>query len=141
MLKNSITFNPMTEGGQKMAKTENFTAEMTAEMLADYMAVRSEDYDTRKAIVAELAARFDKKDRQIISKLSRMTVPGTDEQLYVRKEITSKVTGETPAKKIELAEKLVAMTDPKINAENVAKMNKTDIARFIAWAESVTAED
>jgi hypothetical protein len=119
-----------------MAKTENFTPEMVDTLTADYMSVRGEDYDTRAEMVKDLAARFEKNERQIRAKLSRMTVPGTDEQLYLRKETVSKVTGGPPEKKIELAEKLVAMTDPKINAENVAKLNKTDIVRLIAAFET-----
>jgi hypothetical protein len=117
-----------------MSKAANYTDHMVEVMTGMYMGVRSDSEEKRDAVVVELANMFQKDVRSIRGKLSRMTVPGTDEQLYVRKSVVSKTTGEAPAKKIELAERLIAVSGVDANvvdAERVAKMNKTEILAFI----------
>lgn len=114
-----------------MAKTVNYTPEMTAQMIEMYNTVRDSDEATRAAMVQEIADTVGKNVRSVRAKLSR-------ENVYVAKTVVSKVTGDTPAKKIELATRLV--TDYNVNAdpENVAKMNKLDIQAFIDAFESLT---
>lgn len=114
-----------------MAKTANYTPEMTATMVEMYTRVRDADEATRAAMVQEIADTLGKNVRSVRAKLSR-------EDVYIPKVTVSKVTGEAPAKKIELAEKLV--NDFQVNAdpENVAKMNKLDIQAFIDAFEALT---
>jgi MoxR-like ATPase len=112
-----------------MAKTVNYTPEQTARAVEMYMTVVESSEDERAAMVKTIAAELGKNERSIRSKLSR-------EKVYVPKKVVSKVTGETPAKKIELAERLRTVSRANINAENVAKMNKVDITRLIEAFES-----
>jgi len=114
-----------------MAKTVNYTDAMTATAVEMYTAVRDGTEAERDAMVKEIAATLGKNERSVRSKLSR-------ENVYVPKKVVSKVTGETPAKKIELANRLRIVSGANINAENVAKMNKVDITRLI---EAFVARD
>jgi len=109
-----------------MAKVVNYTPEMTAQILDLYNEVVTRPYDERKARVEEIASQLGKKPRSVVAKLSR-------EGVYIPQEKVSKVTGEKPATKLELAETLVSMSPEleKVNPENVAKMNKTDIQAFL----------
>ena len=116
-----------------MAKTVNYTPEMTATMVERYTAVREADEATRDNVVAELASEFNKSERSVRAKLSR-------ENVYVAKTAVSKVTGEAPAKKAELAERLAKVSGANINVENVAKMNKVDIQRLIEAFEALQPE-
>ena len=116
-----------------MAKTVNYTPEMTATMKSKYIAVAGEPEAVRDAMVKELAAELNKSERSIRAKLSR-------ENVYVAKTVVSKVTGETPAKKIELAARLAEISGANINVDNVAKMNKVDITRLIAAFEALQPE-
>lgn len=116
-----------------MAKTVNYTPEMTATMVSKYTAVKTEPEAVRDAMVKELAAELNKSERSIRAKLSR-------ENVYVAKTVVSKVTGETPAKKIELAARLAEISGANINVDNVAKMNKVDITRLIAAFEALQPE-
>lgn len=141
-----------------MTKTKdvNYTPAMVAVMYDMYLAARDGNQEIRDAAVAEitdtfLAEPFEvvREKKSIISKLSRMTVAGTDTQLYIPKAKVSTVTGE-PAKKkdalgIELAglvnavipAELNGVTVARVNAENVAKLNKTDIQGMILFARMV----
>ena len=114
-----------------MAKTVNYTDAMTATAVEMYTAVRDGTEAERDAMVKEIAATLGKNERSVRSKLSR-------ENVYVPKKVVSKVTGETPAKKIELATRLRTVSGANINPENVAKMNKVDITRLI---EAFVARD
>ncbi len=116
-----------------MAKTVNYTPEMTAAIVARYTAVKTEPEAVRDAMVLELATEFKKSERSVRAKLSR-------EQVYVAKTVVSKVTGETPAKKVELAARLAEVSGANINVDNVAKMNKVDISRLIAAFEAFAPE-
>jgi len=107
-----------------MPKTVNYTDAMTATAVEMYLGVVSESETVRAAMVKEIADTLGKTERSVRSKLSR-------EKVYVPKKVVSKVTGETPAKKIELANRLRVVSGANINAENVAKMNKVDITRLI----------
>ena len=76
-----------------MAKTVNYTAEMTATAVEMYTGVIDKSEDVRAAMVKEIALTLGKNERSVRSKLSR-------EKVYVPKKVISKVTGETPSKKI-----------------------------------------
>jgi len=114
-----------------MAKTVNYTDAMTATALKMYGSVVEGSEAERDAMVKEIADTLGKNERSVRSKLSR-------ENVYVPKKVVSKVTGETPAKKIELAKRLRTVSGANINPENVAKMNKVDITRLI---EAFVARD
>jgi hypothetical protein len=115
------------------AKTENYTAEMTATMIERYEAVgegvTEADHDARAEVVKELAAEFKKSERSIRSKLVR-------EEVYIKRGETSTVTGEKPEKKEVIAARLVAAVGDvtidgkvrKLNADSLAKANKTDLS-------------
>ena len=107
-----------------MPKTVNYTPEMTATAVEMYATVVDGTEDERAAMVKEIAATLGKNERSVRSKLSR-------EKVYIPKKTVSKVTGDTPAKKIELAESLRIISGANINTENVAKMNKVDITRLV----------
>lgn len=130
-------------------KAVNYTPEMVSTMYDMYVAVREGNQETRDAGVAEICETVNREKKSVISKLSRMTVAGTDVQLYIPKAKVSTVTGE-PAKKkdalgIELADLVNAVipaeidgnTVARVNAENVAKLNKTDIQGLILFARMV----
>ena len=103
------------------AKTENYTTEMVQEMSAAYTAADTQE--ARDAVVSEMAEKFGKSRRSIISKMSR-------EGFYQKKETVSKVTGEKPAKKEDLAVSLREVSGlPLVSAE---KLNKTDLLDLIA---------
>ena len=107
-----------------MAKPVNYTTEMTARAVELYTSVADGTETERTAMVEQIADELEKSPRSIRSKLSR-------EGVYIAKKPVSKVSGEAPAKKIELANRLVAITGANADAENVAKMNKLDIIAFI----------
>ena len=109
-----------------MAKTVNYTPEMTAAIVEAYVAVADASEDERNVVVESLAVKYDKSVRSIRAKLSR-------ENVYVAKKPVSKVTGDKPAKKEELAAMLATVTNlPLVSAE---KLNKTDLVALIDWAE------
>ena len=111
-----------------MAKTANYTPEMTAELVDGYVEIAAESEEVRNAYVAEMAAKFSKSVRSIRAKLSR-------ENVYVAKTPVSKVTGDKPAKKEDLAVELATVTGlPLVSAE---KLNKTDLVALIAFARGV----
>ena len=106
-----------------MAKTVNYTPEMTATLVERYTSVRESDEATRDAMVSQLAAEFKKTERSIRAKLSR-------EQVYVAKTPVSSTTGKPAAKKIEMATNLVNLMNINVDAEDVAKMTKVSIDRI-----------
>lgn len=108
-----------------MAKPVNYTPAMTARAVEMYLEVVEGTEAERAAMVKTIAAELGKNERSIRSKLSR-------EKVYVPKKVVSKVTGETPAKKLELATNLRDISGENVNPENVAKMNKVEITRFIS---------
>ena len=125
-----------------MAKTVNYTPEQVARLQEVYNPSASEV--ERKAMVASLAAEFDKKENSVIAKLSNM-------KIYVAKPTAvSKVTGEETAKKDEIAGNLVNLVESvvpelfegekkiaRLNVETMAKSNKTDIAGMLRAFETV----
>jgi len=115
-----------------MAKTVNYTPEMTKDIVDAYSAVRDEDEETRDAMVEELAAKYGKMVRSIRAKLSR-------EGVYVSKKVVSKVTGEDPAKKEELAKRLVEVSG--LNLVWAEKLNKTDLVALIRAFESAGSDE
>ena len=128
-----IISNPKLKEEIPMAKIVNYTDEMTATMVAKYTAVKTEPEAVRDAMVLELATELKKSERSIRAKLSR-------ENVYVAKTVVSKVTGETPAKKVELAARLAEVSGANINVDNVAKMNKVDIQRLVEAFEALQPE-
>lgn len=127
-----------------MPKVPNYTTAMTAVMYSMYEAVRDESQDVRDKVIGEIAdtlqADFEviRKPKSIMSKLSRMFMPdGT--KLYVSKVKVSEVTGEPAAKKSAMAAPLAIAINaanpemvgeiktPLINAENLEKLNKSDL--------------
>lgn len=105
-------------------KTVNYTPEMTAKIVADYVANPSSD------TVASLAETFGKSVRSIVAKLSR-------EGVYQKKEYTSK-TGDKVQKKDETADAIGAilrLSEPEI--ESLTKANKSALRKiFEALANS-----
>ena len=115
-----------------MAKAPNYTEAQRDTLVAGYLEVATESEDVRNAYVEEMAAEFGKSARSIRAKLSR-------ENVYLAMKPVSEVTGETPAKKAELAEKLVEVSGlALVSAE---KLNKTDLVALIAFAKAATATD
>lgn len=106
------------------AKVVNYTAEQEAILKERY---KPEDSQAvRDQVVEELEVILGKKKRSIRSKLTSMG-------LYVKAETVSKVTGEAPAKKEELAGKLVQLVGKNdkgayMDVKSVAKLNKVEIA-------------
>lgn len=105
-------------------KTVNYTPEMTAKIVADYVANPSSD------TVTALADTFGKSVRSIVAKLSR-------EGVYQKKEYTSK-TGDKVQKKDETADAIGAilrLSEPEI--ESLTKANKSALRKiFEALANS-----
>lgn len=103
------------------AKTVNYTAEQTAEILAGYMAGET---------VESLAERMCKSTRSIVAKLSR-------EGVYKKKEYVGK-TGEKPVKKDVHADAIGAILQlPENDIDSLTKANKTALkAIFDALANS-----
>lgn len=121
-------------------KTENYTAAQVQIMRDRYNPEASQE--ARDLVVKELADEFGKGIRSIRSKL-------VNEKLYVKKAAVSKVTGGEAAKKDEMSEKLVSLVgavmvgdkEKRLNADSVAKMNKTDIQIFSTLITSLMAQN
>lgn len=123
----------MTEAAKK-TKTENYTKEQTAAMVARYLASPSEE--TVKALAVELG----KTTRSIIAKLTREKKED-GAQVYVPKTYKTK-TGEAPEKKDTIADaigKVLRLSDGE--TDSLTKANKTALNKiFSALANSVPAE-
>ena len=115
-----------------MAKTVNYTSEQVARLQDVYNPAASEV--ERKAMVASLAAEFDKKPNSIIAKLSNM-------KIYVPKPVAvSTVTGMEAQKKDAMAQTISDLIEENferpdnvhaVNVETLAKANKTDLSVII----------
>lgn len=107
----------------KVAKVENYTAEQTAKMVADYTAGVTTD---------AIAKEFGKTVRSVIAKLSR-------EKVYVAKTYKTK-TGEAVVKKDSVADYIGEALGMNANdADSLTKANKTAlklIADFIKAEKS-----
>lgn len=106
------------------AKIVNYTPEMTAKMVADYVA------NPEQTTVETLAAEMGKTVRSIVAKLSR-------EKVYKAKERTTK-TGEAIVKKDETADAIGAILKlTEADVTSLTKANKTALkAIFAALANS-----
>jgi hypothetical protein len=134
-------------------KAPNYTPDMVSTMYDMYIAVRDGDQETRDAGVDEICEVIGREKKSVISKLSRMTVAGTDVQLYVPKAKVSTVTGEAAKKKDALGIELASLVNPvlpaeingvkvaRVNAENLAKLNKTDLQGLILFARRHDTEE
>lgn len=107
------------------AKTVNYTAEQTAELVSAYTANPSQE------TVVMFAEKFGKTVRSIVAKLSR-------EKVYVSKTYETK-NGEKPVKKDSMADAIGAILKlTEAEADSLAKANKTALAKiFAALANSV----
>ena len=102
-----------------VAKVANYTPEMTAKMVADYVATPTKD------TVEALAVEMGKTVRSIVAKLSR-------EKVYVAKTYVSK-TGEAVAKKDETADEIgtiLALSEADVTS--LTKANKTALKAILA---------
>jgi len=107
-------------------KAANYTPEQVEEMQTAYTGAA--DAAERETVVLDIAAKFGKSKRSIISKMSR-------EGFYIRKVAVSKVTGTKPAKKSELANTLRFVSGlPMVSGE---KLNKTDLQDLIEHFEGL----
>lgn len=103
----------------KTAKVENYTADQTAKMVADYTANPTKD--TVEAIAKEMG----KTVRSVIAKLSR-------EKVYIKAERTTK-TGEAIVKKDETADAIgavLSLTEAEVTS--LTKANKTALKKIFA---------
>lgn len=99
-------------------KVENYTPEMTAEMVEAYKA------NPTGETVAALAAKMGKTVRSVIAKLSR-------EKVYVAKVYATK-TGEKPVKKDSVADAIGAILGmTEAETESLAKANKTALNKIM----------
>lgn len=120
----------------KAAKVENYTAEATARIKAEYLAAveSGADYDGRKAVVESLASALGKTAKSIVAKLTR-------EGIYQAKEYVNKA-GEKPVKKDTHADaigKVLGLSEP--DTESLTKANRKALATiFAALANSVPVE-
>ena len=107
------------------AKTVNYTAEQTAEMVSAYVANPSQE------TIAMFAEKFGKSVRSIVAKLSR-------EKVYQAKSYETK-TGEKPVKKDSMADAIGSVLKlTEAETESLTKANKTALAKiFAALANSV----
>ena len=117
-------------------KKENYTKEQEEFILATYNPEASQD--ERDAQVEAIVEKTGKTLRSVRGKLSSMN-------LYVKANPTSKVTGEKPAKKEEIAARLVVVAgvdgDGKaLNAESLQKANKTDLQFLVNRLTEMQAE-
>lgn len=115
-----------------MAKTVNYTPEMTAELVTAYKAAPTVD------TVEAFATKFGKNVKSIVAKLSR-------EGVYLKKEYVSK-TGEKPVDKEEFATRIGDFLGlDEASASSLAKANKKALAAIAAAlmaekADTPTAE-
>lgn len=108
-----------------MAAAVNYTAEQTAELIAEYKAGET---------VESLAEVFGKSVRSIVAKLSR-------EGVYVAKARTTK-TGEPIVKKdllVDTMQFMFGLTDAE--ADSLTKANKTALQKILQkWAKEAAAK-
>ena len=108
------------------AKTVNYTAEQTAELVAAYTAAPN------KATVEAFAVKFGKTTKSIVAKLSR-------EGVYKKAEYVGK-TGEKPVKKDSVADEIAAylgMTEAE--ADSLTKANKSALAKIANAFKAIKA--
>lgn len=97
------------------AKVENYTVEMTAELVAAYKA--ADTTEARSDVVNTFAEKFGKTVNSIRAKLTR-------EKVYVAKTYTNK-KGETPVKKDALVASIAAKIGMSEDvASSLEKVNK-----------------
>lgn len=115
---------------ESKVKVENYTAEMTSTMVADYVA------NPNQATVEKLAEKFNRTTRSIIAKLSR-------EKVYVKKTYTTKA-GATPVSKETLSSEIGDYLGMSENdASSLASANKNAlrlIAEFIRAEKTADVE-
>jgi len=95
-----------------MAKTVNYTPEMTKEIIAAYEA--AEGYDARSEVIANMATKFGKSVASVRQKLSR-------EGVYQKKEYTNK-QGEKAESKAHIVGEIAALLG--MEAEQVESLEK-----------------
>ncbi len=123
----TTTVNSVSNEVKKTAKVVNYSPEQTTELETLWNAGKG-------MTVEQLAEKFGKNTKSIISKLSRMGV-------YTKKEYVSK-TGEKPIKKDEQATAISNILGLSENdADSLTKANKSALAKVMtALAHSVPLE-
>jgi hypothetical protein len=119
-----------------MAKAPNYSVEQVQTLVDMYTPVQDKPEAVRKAMVQTIANKVGKKPGSVIAKLSNMDI-------YVKQAVVSSVTGDDPAKKSELASRLVNTMEantnvfegenaiPRLNPDTLEKANKTDLSGLI----------
>ena len=110
-----------------MAKTVNYTPEMTNELVEGYIAVAGEPEALRNAYVQNMAAKYGKSVRSIRAKLSR-------ENVYIAKKPTAK-DGSPIVRKDALVAELA--TQVGLPVDSAINMTKVDLKNVIACIESL----
>lgn len=111
----------------KVVKVENYTADQTAKMVADYVANPSQ------VTVETLAVAMGKTVRSVIAKLSR-------EKVYIAKVYKTK-TGEDVIKKDEFATEIATALGMNANdADSLTKANKTALKLIAEFIRAEKAE-
>ena len=85
---------------------QKYTEDQEKEMLSLYGSIPEEDlsaeaFEERQEIILDLADKYHKSTRMIIAKLAKMDI-------YVKKPVTSKVTGGKPETKESMVRRLEA---------------------------------
>jgi hypothetical protein len=104
-------------------KTVNYTPEMTAEMLTEYLA------NPTKETVAALAEKFGKTSRSIVAKLSR-------EKVYKKAEYVTK-NGEKPEAKEHMVTEIAALLG--VPAEKLGGLDKANKVALALIREALKA--
>ena len=121
------SFNNQNLGDLKMNQSV-YTETVVSNMVARYKDVVAKDYDTRSAVVAELADELKQTVGSVRSKLVR-------EGVYVAKE-TTKASGATKSKE-DIVKALEAISGETLTSFN--KATKKDLEAF--WSYLVKAND
>jgi len=117
-----------------MAKTVNYTDEQVAELTEAYTAVVDAPEADRDAVVAEYAAKFGKKPRSIIAKLSNL-------KIYVAKTPVAK-DGEPAIKKDAAAAVLREVAGlPLTSAESLTKADIKALTALILELRSGQSDE
>ena len=121
-----------------MAKEVAYTPEMSAAIVAAYMAVRDEAEDVRDRVCKELAAKHGKDIRSIRAKLAREVIPGTTERVYVAKSAKAK-DGSEAINKEKLVLRLRTVSGLNLS-DNLVNAPKEDLKAILAAFEALKAE-
>lgn len=112
-----------------MAKTVNYTPEMTKEIVSAYEA--ADNYDARAEVIANMAEKFGKSVASVRQKLSR-------EGVYKKKEYANKA-GEKPVSKAAL---VMSIADAiGLDAEVCDSLEKANKRVLLALVDALNPEN